>query len=219
MRTAGIAAPRARPGRTSAPPARAARTSAPRARANRASGRQAALALAALLALSGSLLLALAAGAAARLPWEELRLHLVARSWPEAQATIRSVSLSEHSHPAGDRPVTKLVLAVAYDYEADGVAHEGRAASFADTGDPHDRRLRTLYSRLNFALVTGRSVPVFYDPHAPATAVLDRSLARRPAALDGGLAALGALCGLWLLVASLRLGWPRRRPAQSSFGR
>lgn len=198
-----------------APQARPGIASAPRARANRASGRQAALALAALLALSGSLLLALAAGAAAKLPWEELRLHLAARSWPAAQASIRSVSLSERSHVTGpqDRLVTELVLAVAYDYEVDGVPHEGRAASFADTGKPHDRRLRTLYSRLNFALVTGRSVPVFYDPHAPAAAVLDRSFDRRPMMVDGMCAALGGLLGFTLLASSLRLGRPRRRPA------
>ncbi|MCO5146655.1 MAG: DUF3592 domain-containing protein [Aquamicrobium sp.] len=199
-----MAAPRARPDITGAP----------RAQANRASGRQAALALAALLALAGSLLLALAAGAAAKLPWEELRLNLAARSWPEAQASIRSVSLFERSHVAGpqERLVTELVLTVAYDYEVDGVQHEGRAASFAETGKPHDRRLRTLYSRLNFALVTGRSVPVFYDPHAPAEAVLDRSFDRRPMMVDGGCAALGVLLGLTLLASSLRLGGLRRRP-------
>lgn len=197
-----------------APQARPDRTGAPQAQANRASGRQAALALAALLALAGSLLLALAAGAAAKLPWEELRLHLAARSWPEAQASIRSVSLSERSHVAGPRQrlVTELVLTVAYDYEAGGVPHEGRAASFADTGKPHDRRLRTLYSRLNFALVTGRSVPVFYDPHALGEAVLDRGFDRRPMMIDGGIAALGALLGVTLLASSLRLGGLRRRP-------
>lgn len=195
-----------------APQARWGITGAPRT--SRASGR---LVLAALLALAGSLLLALAAGAAAKLPWEELRLHLVARSWPEARASIRSVSLSERSSIAGPRQrlVTELVLTVAYDYEAGGVPHEGRAASFADTGEPHDRRLRRLYSRLNFALVTGRSVPVFYNPHVPAEAVLDRSFDRRPMMVDGGIAALGALLGVTLLGSSLRLGGLRRKPVSN----
>lgn len=197
-----------------APQARLARTSAPPARDDRAPGRQAALALAALLALAGALLLALAAGATAKLPWEELRLHLSARSWPEGQASIRSVSLSERSHVAGprERLVTELVLTVAYEYEVGGVAREGRAASFADAGEPHDRRLRTLYSRLNFALVTGRSVPVFYDPDAPAGAVLDRSLDSRQMMIDGGRAALVGLLGVMLLGSSLRFGGSRRVP-------
>lgn len=159
-----------------------------------------------LTALAGGLLLALSIAAMSRLPWADWRLHLDARSWPQAQATIRSVSLSERIDAAGaaERPGTELVLAVIYDYEVEGVAHEGRAASFDDTAAAHDRRLKTLYSRLNFALVTGRPVAVFYDPAMPGRAVVDISVEGRRVAAGGGLAALGAALGLWLLLSPLR---------------
>lgn len=167
--------------------------------------------MAVLAAFAGALLLALAAGAAARLPWDDLRLHLAARDWPAAQASIRSVSLSERSRLAQpDRaPLSELVLAVAYDYEVDGVAHQGRMASFDDVGALHDRRLKTLYSRLNFALVTGRPLPAFHDPQMPSRAVLDTGFDHGRMVRDGALAALGGLVGLWLVLAPLR----RRRSA------
>lgn len=180
---------------------------APRARINRTIGRrQAAMAMAALAALVGSLLLALCASAASRLPWQELRLHLAARAWPQVEGAVRSVSLSERSHLGArqDGPARELVLAVAYEYEVDGVPHEGLTASFSDTGAPHDRRLMALYTRLNFALVTGRPVPVFYDPAAPERAVLDTGFESGKMLLDAAPAALGGLLGLWLLLSPLR---------------
>lgn len=164
------------------------------------------MAAAALTALLGGLLLALAAGAAARLPWDDLRLHLAARSWPAAQASIRSVSLSERSRVAAPDGAleSELVLAVAYDYEVAGTAYQGRMASFADVGAPHDRRLKTLYSRLNFALVTGRPLSAFHDPQAPAMAVLDTGFDSGRMVRDGALAALGGFAGLWLVLSPLR---------------
>lgn len=159
-----------------------------------------------LLALAGALLLALAASTAARLPWQAMRANLEARHWPAASGSIRAVSLSERSSmPAeGGEPARELVLDVVYAFEADGVVHEGRRASFADRAGPHDRRLRTLYSRLNFALVTGRPVEVAYDPRHPGGAVLDRGFVWQGAALDGGVALFAGLLGLWLAAAPLR---------------
>lgn len=185
---------------------RTAGVAAPLARENRRSGKWGATAAAALAAFFGSLLLALAAGTAARLPWDDLRLHIAARAWPAAQATIRSVSLSERSYLAGPdgELASRLVLAVAYDYEVAGVAYEGRVASLDDTGEPHDRRLKTLYTRLNFALVTERPLPAFHDPRAPALAVLDAGFDRWRMARDGALSALGGLVGLWLVLVPLR---------------
>lgn len=173
------------------------------ARAARTPNRPAAMLAA---ALAGVLLLALAAGALARLPWQAVRASLDAQAWPLAQATIRSVSLSERSYmPAGgEGPARELVLDVAYTFEVDGIVHEGRRASFADRARPHDRRLRTLYSRLNFAFVTGRTVAVAYDPEEPANAVLDTGFGWRDVAIDGGLGLAGGLLGLWLLLSPLR---------------
>jgi hypothetical protein len=77
-------------------------------------------------------------------------------------------------------------------------------ASFRDIAAPHDRRLRRLYGRLNFALVTGRAVPVFHDPRSPRRAVLDRGFEPGVMAGDCLLAALGGMVGLWLVLAPLR---------------
>lgn len=165
-----------------------------------------------LAALGGALLLALAAGVFARLPWQAMQANLEARNWPVAQGTIRAVSLSERSYmPAdGGEVARELVLRVSYGYEVAGIAREGHRASFADRAEPHDRRLRTLYSRLNFALVTGRAVEVSYDPHAPQEAVLDTGFVWRQAAFDGAVGLLAGLLGLWLAVSPLR---GARRPA------
>lgn len=155
-------------------------------------------------AVAGALLLALVAGALARLPWEAMRTGIDARNWPSAQAAIRSVSLSERSYMSAEGAAQELALDVVYVYEVDGVVHEGRRASFADRAAPHDRRLRTLYSRLNFALVTGRAVEVAYDPRDPSVAVLDTGFEWRGVALDAGLGIAGGLLGLWLLLSPLR---------------
>ena len=156
-------------------------------------------------ALAGVTLLSLALAAAARLPWVELRLHLDARAWPVADAAIRSVSLSERGM-AGTGQARELVLVVTYDYEVDGVPHYGHMASFRDVAAPHDRRLRTLYSRLHFALVTGRPMPVFHDPRSPGRAVFERGFEPGTMVRDGLLAAFGGMLGLWLLLLPLRAG-------------
>lgn len=171
-------------------------------------GGQVALATA-FSALVGAALLLLALAATARLPWAELRLHLDARTWPAADAAIRSVSLFERG-TAGAGSERELVLAVAYDYEVDGVLHHGHMASFRDVAAPHDRRLRTLYSRLNFALVTGRPMPVFYNPRSPGQAVFEHDFEPVAMARNGLLAGASGVLGLFLVSASLR-----RRPAYS----
>ncbi len=190
MKTAGLAAPRGR---------------------NDPAGGRPLTAMAVLAALAGALLLALAAGTAARLPWDDLRLHLDARAWPSVPASIRSVSLAARSRVSGQDagPASELVLAVTYEYEVAGVVHQGRMASFADLGERHDRRLKTLYSRLNFALVMGRPLSAFHNPDRPEQAVLDRSFDRGRMAGEGLLSALGAAFGLWLVLSPLR----RRRVA------
>lgn len=162
-------------------------------------------------ALVGALMMALGAGSAARLPWQAAAEHLEARSWPVGQASIRSVSLSQRNHAprGGEAPGTGLALSVAYDYAVDGTVHAGSRASLADEAGPDDRRLKTLYSRLTFALVTGRPVSVSYDPRRPGNAVLDTGFDwwRIVPGLGFGLAVF--LLGLRLALSALRPGGAR----------
>lgn len=139
-----------------------------------------------------------AAGAAvlAGLPWQEARLHLAARSWPVADATILSVSLHEERRPGPHGVEEQLVLSVVHTFEVDGIAFTGRRAGLSDRAAPHDRDLKTLFRRLDFARLTGRTVPVSYDPDDPAHAYLDIGFAWRPAALKGGLGLAAVLLGL-----------------------
>lgn len=159
----------------------------------------------ALLTLLGVALTLAGVLSLSRLPWNEAGAHLVAGTWPTAEATISSVSLAEEIRVRADRRVeTELVLTVAYAYEVDGQLYEGYRGALSDRGALHDRDLRTLYRKLNFARITGRSVPVSYDPHQPALAYLDTGFDwKRAAAPFGlGLAAIG--WGLSLIGAAAR---------------
>lgn len=148
---------------------------------------------------AGALTMTCGAGVLAHVPWQAMGEHLEARSWPVAQASIRSVSLSQDEDG--------LALAVSYRFEANGEIYEGFRASFEDRTALHDRRLKTLYSRLNFALLTGRTVPVFHDPQEPASAVIDAGFDWRKIALRAGV-------GLAALLLGLRLVFLRPRPVR-----
>lgn len=139
------------------------------------------------------------------LPWEDATRHLEARHWPTTQARIVSVSLLEESHmDGGERPASQLVLSVIYEYEVAGTSYTGYRASLNDRSDVLDRRLRSIYGRLNFARVMQRTVPVAYDPHAPEQALLDREFDWNAAAWRGGIALGVAVFGVVLVVAAAR---------------
>lgn len=140
------------------------------------------------------------------LPWQQAIIHLKASSWPSAQARIVSASLVEehYAEPGSDAFSTGLVLSVTYEFEVAGQTYTGYAASLDDRAAAHDRRLQTLYRRLVFAKVTGRSVPVFHDPHEPEHAYLDTAFPAGPTVWRGGLGLACLLVGLGLLVAPLR---------------
>jgi hypothetical protein len=129
----------------------------------------------------------------------------VARSWQSTDATISSVRLTEESHVAADRAVqTELILSVTYTYEVDGRSYEGHRAALVDRSDLHDRDLRTLYGKLNFARMTGRTVPVVYDPHASALAYLDTNFDWSAVAVRSSLGVLALGWGLSLFAAMAR---------------
>lgn len=150
----------------------------------------------AVLALIGALLAALGAAALKSVPWETARLHQAVRSWPVAQAKVLSVSIAEQRAPGPNGGiVSELVLTASYEFDVAGETRFGNRAGLSDRAAPHDRDLKTLYRKLDFARITGRSVPVRYDPGDPGHAYLDTSFAWREAVLL-------AVLGLTLLVLS-----------------
>ena len=153
------------------------------------------------LVLAGASVAVLAAA-----PWSALAAHVASRDWPEAQATVTSVGLRDLPGADGE---PRLALVVSYAFEIDGVAHEGRRASLADEAGADDRRLKALYTRLNFARVTGAAVPVIHHPGEPGLALIDRDLAWWP--LAARLAAALALMAGALAAAASAAGRLRRR--------
>lgn len=143
-----------------------------------------------LFALGGTFL--------ATIHWNEARLHLAARSWPVAQASVLSVSLAEE-RTSGDRGVeTELVLRASYEFEVDGERFAGDRIRLSDRAKPHDRELMALFGRLNFARLTDRTVLVSYDPADPARAMLDIGFSWKPAALRAGFGLAALSLGLVL---------------------
>lgn len=138
------------------------------------------------------------------LPWADARQHLEARHWPTTEARIVSVSLVEERHAEGGEPASQLVLSVIYDYEVAGTHYTGYRASLDDRSDVLDRRLRTIYGRLNFARLMQRPVSVAYDPQAPEQSLLDRAFDWKSAGWRGGIALGVAIFGIALTAAAAR---------------
>ena len=121
------------------------------------------------LTLTGAGLIRLAG-----LPWHEAATSLSARFWPAAEARILSASIGEARKP-GEKN-SALTLSVEYEFETAGGTFVGTSASLADNSDMEERRLLLLFRRIEFARVTGRSMPVVYDPADPSRAFLDTSI-------------------------------------------
>lgn len=155
---------------------------------------------AAIYALIGLIIAGLGAAVLSNLPWKAGLVHIETRDWPTVPAQIISVSLRADTGgiEAG------LALDVVYRFEVDGAVIDGSRASYADVAPRHDRRLRGLYQRLDFARITGRTVAVAYDPKNPASAYLDRGFDWRAVAPRAGIGLAGLLFGLFLMVRPLR---------------
>ncbi len=160
---------------------------------------------AAIYALIGLIIAGLGAAVLSNLPWKAGLVHIQARDWPTVPAQILSVSL--HADAGGIE--AGLALDVVYSFEVDGAVIDGSRASYSDVAAPHDRRLRGLYRRLDFARITGRTVAVAYDPRDPGRAYLDRSFDWRAVAPRAGIGLTGLLFGLFLMTR------PWRRPEPS----
>lgn len=162
-------------------------------------------AIAAFHALVGVVLAGLGGAMLVKLPWSEGREHIATRNWPTTEARILAVSLHEERHPgAHAESISEMVLGVAYKYEVDGSVFEGTRASFSDQADPFDRRLRSLYRKLDFARIMERTVPVSYDPSDPSSAYLDREFDWNTALMHAGIASSGVIAGFCLLAGTMR---------------
>lgn len=125
------------------------------------------------LALLGLALLVIGAVRLAGLPWNDVATSLSARFWPVAEARILSASLQEVRVPTPTGVKSELALAVEYEFEAEGRTVSATGASVADRSGSEDRRLLSLYRRIEFARVMERPMTASYDPAEPARAFLD----------------------------------------------
>jgi hypothetical protein len=156
------------------------------------------------LGVLATLLFAAAVLSMARVPFDQLANHLEARSWPVAPAHIVSVSLSRELEYRGERLEPRLRLAVAYEFEAEGRSFRAHSASIEDVAAPHERRLQLLFRRIDFARITGRTMPASYDPIDPESAFLDASMPWGPVFRHGLSGLALALAGAAALVAASR---------------
>lgn len=157
----------------------------------------------ALVTLATVLLLA-AGLSVSRIPFDQLSTHLDARQWPAAQARILSVSLSRELEYRGERLEPRLRLAVAYEFEAEGRSFRAHSASIEDVAAPHDRRLQLLFRQIDFARITGRTMPASYDPMDPEHAFLDVSMPWGPVVRNGLSAFALAVAGAAAMAAAAR---------------
>lgn len=135
---------------------------------------------------------------------EGLRLHLKARSWPVAEARVVSVTLAQDHQSDGRAMQAEHVLHVAYEFEVDGDRVSASRASLSDRAPAPDRQLMRLYVRLNFARLTGRTVPAHYDPSDPANALLDIGFDWKPVILRLATAFAAIVFGLVILAERTR---------------
>jgi hypothetical protein len=110
------------------------------------------------------------------LPWSETATAVAAKSWPVAEAHVVSAALDEIAVPTPDGVGIERSLSVAYEFKVDGQAFAGSSASLNDRGSADDRRLLALFRKAEFARITGRTLPVAYDPHRPSRAYLQAAV-------------------------------------------
>jgi hypothetical protein len=156
------------------------------------------------LGVLAALLFAAAVLSLSRVPFDQLANHLKASRWPAAPAHIVSVSLSRELEYRGERLEPRLRLAVAYEFEAEGRSIRAHSASIEDVAAPHDRRLQLLFRQIDFARITGRTMPASYDPTDPEHALLDVSMPWGPVVRHGLSALALAMAGAAAMTAAAR---------------
>ncbi len=170
----------------------------------RASSHRAGGLAALVLGMLGLLMLAAGAVQVSAVSWSQAATAFAARSWPVAEARILSVSIDEIRIPGPGGVSSELALSASYEFEADGAVVTADRASLADRSGPEDRRLLSVFRRIEFARLTGRTLPAVYDPADPARAFLDPRFPWRDALPRLALAGLFLLVGGQLLARALR---------------
>lgn len=143
------------------------------------------LTAAAIWSLVGLFLLTAGLAMLGKVAWAEASAHFSARNWPIAEATVMSASLDEITGEGSAAPMLQLSVLYTFDRRDEHV--ESTRAGLSDVGPLHDRRPKALYGRLQFARVTGRTLPVFYHPTEPSLAYLDTDFAWKDNLLNAGL--------------------------------
>lgn len=157
-----------------------------------------------VLALLGLVMVGAGAAQISGMAWSQAATAFAARSWPVAEARILSVAIDEIRIPGPGGVASELALSVAYEFEAGAAVVSAAGASLADRSGPEDRRLLSLFRRIEFARLTGRTMPAAYDPADPSRAYLDTRFPWRDALPRLGLGALFLLFGAQLLARALR---------------
>ena len=157
-----------------------------------------------VLALFGLVMVGAGAVQVSAVSWNQAATAFAARSWPVAEARILSVAIDEIRIPVPGGVSSELALAVRYEFDADGTLVTAERASLADSSGPEDRRLLSLFRRIEFARLTGRTMPASYDPADPSRAYLDTRFPWRDALPRLALGALFLLFGAQLLARALR---------------
>lgn len=127
-------------------------------------------------ALFGAALAAYGAANVDTLPWGEAATAIAAQAWPVAQASVETAAIHEIAVPTANGVQIGLSLSLAYTFEVDGRTVHATTASLNDQGAAYDRRLVALYRRAAFSRITGRTLPVAYDPDEPSRAYLQVSV-------------------------------------------
>lgn len=170
----------------------------------RASSHRAGGLAALILGLLGLLMAGAGTVQLSRVSWNQAATAFAARSWPVAEARILSVAIDEIRVPGPDGVSSELALSVRYEFQANGAVVTAERASLADGSGPEDRRLVSLFRRIEFARLTGRTVPAVYDPADPARAYLDARFPWRDALPRLALGSALLLFGWQLLARALR---------------
>lgn len=104
-----------------------------------------------------------------------------ARSWPETEGTVVSVTIRSWTPGAGNQGRTRAQRErlreyypeITYRWEVDGQSYTGSRYTLGTTHEKYDERDEAVAAAVKYR--NGAPIPVYYDPKDPSEAVLDNS--------------------------------------------